>query len=63
MGRLLKGNRGVFTRRAVRLIGGTESRAIAAHYDADPEFQESSTATSTTSRRCSGGCWPSAMAG
>ena len=40
-GAYLKGNRGVFTRRAVRLIGGTETRAIAAHYDADPEFQES----------------------
>jgi hypothetical protein len=40
-GAYLKGNRGVFTRRAVRLIGGTETRAIAAHYDNDPEFQES----------------------
>ncbi|MDQ3144992.1 MAG: hypothetical protein M3Q57_08990 [Pseudomonadota bacterium] len=40
-GAYLKGNRGVFTRRAVRLIGGTETRAIAAHYDSDPEFQES----------------------
>ncbi len=37
----LKGNRGVFTRRAVRLIGGTETRAIAAQYDGDPEFQAS----------------------
>ena len=37
----LKGNRGVFTRRAVRLIANSESRAIAASYDADPEFQES----------------------
>jgi len=35
----LKGNRGVFTRRAVRLLGGTESRAIAAQYESDPEFQ------------------------
>ena len=35
----LKGNRGVFTRRAVRLMGGTETRAIGAHYEADPEFQ------------------------
>jgi hypothetical protein len=35
----LKGNRGVFTRRAVRLLGGTETRAISAHYDSDPEFQ------------------------
>lgn len=37
----LKGNRGVFTRRAVRLMGGGESRAIAAHYEAEPEFQHS----------------------
>ena len=37
----LKGNRGVFTRRAVRLLGGTEARAIAAQYEGDPEFQES----------------------
>ena len=32
----LKGNRGVFTSRAVRLIGGSEARAIRAHYDDDP---------------------------
>ena len=31
----LKGNRGVFTSRAVRLIGGSENRAIRAHYDSD----------------------------
>jgi hypothetical protein len=37
----LKGNRGVFTRRAVRLMGGSETRAISAHYDTDPEFQRS----------------------
>ncbi len=35
----LKGNRGVFTRRAVRLLGGSESRAIVAQYESDPEFQ------------------------
>ena len=35
----LKGNRGIFTRRAVRLLGGTESRAIAAQYESDHEFQ------------------------
>jgi uncharacterized phage infection (PIP) family protein YhgE len=35
----LKGNRGVFTRRAVRLLGGTETRAIAAQYESDHEFQ------------------------
>lgn len=37
----IKGNRGVFTRRAVRLLGGSETRAIKAHYDSDPEFQRS----------------------
>ena len=37
----LKGNRGVFTRRAVRLIGNSETRAITAQYENDPEFQES----------------------
>ncbi|MEJ7776107.1 MAG: hypothetical protein WKF52_01710 [Sphingomicrobium sp.] len=37
----LKGNRGVFTRRAVRLLGGSESRAVRSHYDADAEFQQS----------------------
>lgn len=40
-GAYLKGNRGVFTRRAVRLIAGSESRSIAAHYESDPEFQQS----------------------
>ena len=34
----LKGNRGVFTRRAARLLGGGEARAITAHYDNDREF-------------------------
>ena len=37
----LKGNRGVFTRRAVQLLGGSETSAIKAYYDADPEFQQS----------------------
>jgi hypothetical protein len=37
----IKGNRGVFTRRAVRLIGGTETRSIKNYYEADPEFQRS----------------------
>ena len=37
----LKGDRAVFTRRAVRLLGGGEGRAIGAHYDADAEFQHS----------------------
>jgi hypothetical protein len=40
-GHYLKGNRGVFTRRAARLIDGSESRAIRAHYDSDLEFQRS----------------------
>jgi hypothetical protein len=37
----LKGDRGVFTRRAARLIGGSEARAIRAHYESDGEFQQS----------------------
>ena len=37
----IKGNRGVFTRRAVRLLGGSETRAIRAHYEGDLEFQRS----------------------
>jgi predicted nucleic acid-binding Zn-ribbon protein len=40
-GAYLKGNRGVFTRRAVKLIGGSETRSIATHYEADAEFQHS----------------------
>ncbi|MFC7537008.1 hypothetical protein ACFQPG_06460 [Sphingomonas sp. GCM10030256] len=37
----LKGDRGVFTRRAVRLLGNSESRALSAQYEADGEFQSS----------------------
>ena len=37
----LKGDRGVFTRRAARLIGASESRSLQAHYDSDREFHES----------------------
>jgi len=37
----LKGNRGVFTRRAARLIDGSEARSIRAYYDSDGEFQQS----------------------
>jgi hypothetical protein len=37
----LKGDRGVFTRRAARLIGSTETKAIRAHYESDGEFQQS----------------------
>jgi hypothetical protein len=40
-GAYLKGDRGVFTRRAARLMGGAEARAIDAHYDTDAEFQQS----------------------
>jgi hypothetical protein len=36
----LKGDRGVFTRRAVRLLDAGEARAIATHYDQDSEFRE-----------------------
>lgn len=37
----LRGDRGVFTRRAARLIGSSESKAIRAHYESDGEFQHS----------------------
>jgi len=37
----LKGNRGIFTRRAAKLLGGGETRAISAHYEADAEFAAS----------------------
>ena len=37
----LKGNRGVFTRRAVRLLGNSENRPIRVQYESDPEFQRS----------------------
>ncbi len=37
----LKGNRGVFTRRAVRLLGGAETKAIRAYYETDAEFEQS----------------------
>ncbi|HMS18982.1 hypothetical protein [uncultured Sphingorhabdus sp.] len=36
----LKGDRGVFTRRAVRLLDSGEAKIIAAHYDDDAEFRE-----------------------
>lgn len=36
----LKGDRGVFTRRAVRLLDGGEAKIIASHYDDDAEFRE-----------------------
>ncbi|WP_237366378.1 hypothetical protein [Rhizorhapis sp. SPR117] len=36
----LKGDRGVFTRRAVKLLDGGEAREIAHHYDQDADFRE-----------------------
>jgi hypothetical protein len=36
----LKGDRSVFTRRAVRLIDNSEARAIVQHYENEPEFRE-----------------------
>jgi hypothetical protein len=36
----LKGDRGVFTRRAVKLLDAGESREIALHYDEDAEFRD-----------------------
>lgn len=36
----LKGDRGVFTRRAVRLVDGGEAREISALFEADHEFRE-----------------------
>jgi hypothetical protein len=36
----LRGDRGVFTRRAVRLLSSGEARAIAQHYEEEPEFRE-----------------------
>lgn len=36
----LKGDRGVFTRRAVRLLDAAEARQIIQHYEAEPEFRD-----------------------
>ena len=36
----LRGDRGVFTRRAVRLLSSGEARHIAQHYEEEPEFRE-----------------------
>jgi hypothetical protein len=36
----LKGDRGIFTRRAVRLLEAGEAREIARRYESDPEFYE-----------------------
>jgi uncharacterized protein YoxC len=36
----LKGDRGVFTRRAVRLLESGEAREIVRHYEEEPEFRE-----------------------
>jgi hypothetical protein len=40
-GAYLKGDRGVFTRRAVRLLGNSEARQLSARYDTDSEFETS----------------------
>ncbi|MEW4447904.1 hypothetical protein [Qipengyuania sp. JC766] len=36
----LRGDRGIFTRRAVRLLNNSEARELAELYDADPDFRE-----------------------
>jgi hypothetical protein len=36
----LKGDRGVFTRRAVRLLESGEAREILRHYEEEPEFRD-----------------------
>lgn len=36
----MKGDRGVFTRRAVRLLDAAEAREIARHYEEEPEFRD-----------------------
>lgn len=36
----LKGDRGIFTRRAVRLLSSGEAREIAQHYEEEPEFRD-----------------------
>jgi hypothetical protein len=36
----LKGDRGVFTRRAVRLLDSGEAREILRHYEEEPEFRD-----------------------
>jgi hypothetical protein len=36
----LRGDRGIFTRRAVRLLDSGEAREVARHYDTDPEFRD-----------------------
>jgi hypothetical protein len=36
----LRGDRGIFTRRAVSLLDASEARAVLQHYERDPEFRE-----------------------
>ncbi|MCX7285076.1 MAG: hypothetical protein NTX28_13690, partial [Novosphingobium sp.] len=36
----LRGDRGIFTRRAVSLLENAEARAVQAHYESDDEFRE-----------------------
>jgi hypothetical protein len=52
----LRGDRGIFTRRAVRLLDNSEARAVAEIYEETPTSAKRSTATSTTSRRCCAAC-------
>ena len=36
----LRGDRGIFTRRAVSLLDGVEARSVVQHYESDPDFRE-----------------------
>ena len=36
----LRGDRGIFTRRAVKLLDVAQAREIARHYEAEPEFRD-----------------------
>ena len=36
----LKGDRGIFTRRAVRLLDGGDAKAVTRRYNEDPEFRD-----------------------
>ncbi len=37
----LKGDRGIFTRRAVSLLSGSDARTVVRHYEQEPEFRDS----------------------
>ena len=36
----LRGDRGIFTRRAVSLLDGVEARSVVQHYESDKDFRE-----------------------